>query len=158
MLQNVMPQSANKKLPPVGLGGWLTLFIISQLGVVVSIVSKLGELLFRLSSLNAFLLAYNFLLIFIEGIFPIVILVFLFKGKMLFRSLYLIQTIIFAFCLLALFALSIFDNTYSIIGSLLPLLIRILWTVYLYRSERVKNTFLPEHQQTKEEELQGSPS
>ena len=142
----------------MGLGGWLTLFIISQLGVVVSIVSKLSELLLRLSSLNAFLLAYNFLLIFTHGIFPIVILVFLFKGNMLFRSLYLIQTIILAFCVLALSILSIYSNNLVTYGSLLPLLICILWTIYLYRSERVKNTFLPEHHQTKEEELLGSPS
>ncbi len=130
------------KQPPVGLGGWFALIMI---GLILSIIADIGGTvkLFQsdLSYMNLFFLLFFIICITNELILSAVILFFIFKRNILFRLLFVIQTCVFAVCYFAYLFLCAFYNIPPDI-SFMTIFARILWTVYLFRSERVKNTFI----------------
>jgi drug/metabolite transporter (DMT)-like permease len=132
---NISPQIKPGKLPkytPVGLGGWFTLVIIGLFGTILMDILSMFEVFpIDISNVNIFYFVIYLICIVNEVILSVVILALIFLRKIMFRNLYLIQTCVLGACFIVMLEGS----------SLVALLARILWTVYLYRSERVKNTF-----------------
>ncbi len=123
---------------PQGFGGWFVLILI---GLFASII--LGTVqFFQYSEVWQYvdfglgsLLTIDYLN---TIILSIVILIFIFRKDIRFRLMYLIQTCISVVIIICLFAI-IGTADGQMIGSMLG---RILWTIYLFKSVRVKNTFV----------------
>ena len=121
------------KQPPVGLSGWFSLIVIGLFGtILLDIVTVVPLLPIDLSIVNMFFFVVFLISLLNEVVLSAVILILIFKRSIIFRVLFLIQTCILGACILI-----IQDGS-----SLIQMLARILWTVYLFRSERVKNTFI----------------
>lgn len=133
---NISPLIKPNKLPkqsPVGLDGWFTLIIIGLFGtIIVNIITVITLLPLDFSTVNMFYFSILIICVLNEVGLSSIILLFIFKRNIVFRILFLIQTCILGICFFLIPSGS----------SFIPILARILWTVYLYRSERVKNTFI----------------
>ena len=138
------PKDYNPELN--GINGWL-LFVV--LGEVLMIVSGINNILrymryFGISNRADIRLAIVFAVIaivYIAGSMWIVIL--LYKRKILFRKLFVIQTIIIlVFYMLALIFLDKLSDTGSLIEAANILIRGAIWVTYLYKSKRVRNTYI----------------
>lgn len=129
-----------------GIGGWLILFIIGQFatglyGTVsfISIIPYLGSS----EQHNAFFtlsVVVGILLVFIGSI---AILYCIFSRNILFRKLFIIQNVsmlvfLFFFCAYA----NSFGITYDLSGTSSSIISALIWLTYLYRSKRIRNTFI----------------
>ena len=125
-----------------GFGGCFVLIIINLFGNIIISIIDFFDLLNAFSQLNGGLIAI-FIAAYLNNIgLSGIIAVYIIKRRILFRKLYLIQTCIsLALCfLLAFFIPLYYDRT--IVQMVIAMLIRALLTVYLFRSVRVKNTFV----------------
>lgn len=138
---NISPllKSQRQKMPPVGLGGWFAVIIIGLVGTVLFNVIGIFDVIPMIDWPHVQLFRVMLWLICLlnDIVLSLVILWFIHKRNIIFRTLYLIQTclILFLFLILLVCYLQAVAPVYT-------LLARILWTVYLYRSQRVRNTFL----------------
>ncbi len=134
------PEHKHKE-PPVGLGGWFTFIIIGLIVLIISGVVGLSQMLSYLVYYPVYFIIFLSICIINELFLSAVLLFFIYKRNIIFRKLYVIQTCILIASLLFIFILS-FLFSISTDFSILGILARILWTVYLFRSERVHNTFI----------------
>lgn len=130
------------KQPPWGLGGWFTLVMIGLVGMIIlGIMSVLEVVQIEYTQINPYFLVLFIICILNEVCLSVAILFFIYKRNILFRLLFIVQTCVLIFCSFVDFYLSL-SFGFQAEFSLLSVLGRILWTVYLFRSERVKNTFI----------------
>jgi hypothetical protein len=130
-----------QKEPPVGLGGWFTIIIIGLILTIVANVAMTPQLLPNLVYYPLYLIVFLSICLINEVMLSAVILFFIYKRNIIFRKLFVIQTCILIVCAFILLFISYLFNVssgFSITG----VLARILWTTYLFRSERVHNTFI----------------
>ena len=152
MQQNITQESSPNPYPADfdpslnGIGGWLILFIIGQFanglyGTVsfISIIPYLGSS----EQHNAFFavsVAVGILVVFIGSI---AILYCIFSRNILFRKLFIIQNVsslVFMFFSYAYF--TSFGFTYDVSGTSSSIISALIWLTYLYRSKRIRNTFI----------------
>lgn len=132
-----------------GVGGFLVLVIIGRILTIITCIidiPKCFSLLGLRSDLDVFLYL-GIAIDIIAGIAgSIVILVFMFTRNIAFRTLFLIQVCIILFIDIAM--LSYFSGLgYDLSSTLTTDLIRAIvvggiWILYLYKSKRVKNTYI----------------
>ena len=128
--------------PPWGLGGWFTLVMIGLVGmIIVGILSVIQVVQIEYTQINPYFLVLFIICILNEVCLSAVILFFIYKRNILFRLLFVVQTCVLIFCYFSDLYLSLSFGFQTEL-SLLSVFGRILWTVYLFRSERVKNTFI----------------
>jgi|GEM_PF-2934337 len=137
----MIEDSNQQKMPLNGFSGW---FIFVIIGLFANIILSANQFtdnfhMWRYIDIGtAALLAATYLN---AIVFSLIILAYIFKRSILFRKLYLIQTCIAVVLgVITLFAL----NFNAVIQLVLGMVSRILWTLYLYRSKRVKETFTPD--------------
>jgi hypothetical protein len=119
---------------PIGLGGIFILFIIGlYVDILMNTFVMIDILSYDLTKANLFILTIIFIFLTNEVVMSAFILYFVFRRNIIFRKLYLIQTCIFAVCYIFLFSVNM---------PIFSILMRILWTLYLFRSVQVKNTFI----------------
>jgi hypothetical protein len=119
---------------PIGLGGIFILFIIGLcVDILMNTFVMIDILSYDLTKANLFILTIIFIFLTNEVVMSAFILYFVFRRNIIFRKLYLIQTCIFAVCYIFLFSVNM---------PIFSILMRILWTLYLFRSVQVKNTFI----------------
>lgn len=129
------------KQPPVGLGGWFTLIIIGLFAISLSGIVSIFELFsIGFEKADPLLLTFYFFCILNDVALSAFILVFIFKHNIIFRMLFIIQTCVITLCFFIYFYIALAFGFKSELN-FISILGRILWTVYLFRSERVKNTF-----------------
>lgn len=151
---DLMYESRTLEKPPYdydpslnGLGGWMILIIIGRILTIFSYISAISEVT-PLLGYSPEADVYLYIMIALCILFGIVltglILFFIFKRNIVFRTLMVIQitvslTITFIICVLlnswAELSIDIFTG---VIGGA-------IWITYLYRSVRVKNTFIYAH-------------
>ncbi len=129
-----------------GIGGWLVLVII---GRIISIILGAKDF-FDLTKLIG--QDPNFEGIIIFGIvmditlvilLSAVILYFLFKRNILFRNLFVIQVSLgFLFNVFVLVYFSSLGVNLGAASLISPLISGVIWILYLYKSKRVKNTYI----------------
>ncbi len=130
------------KQPPWGLGGWFTLVMIGLIGmIIIGIVSVIEVVQIEYIRINPYFLVLFIICILNEVCLSAAILFLIYKRNKLFRLLFVVQTCVLIFCCFADSYLSLISG-FQTDFSWLSVLSRILWTVYLFRSERVKNTFI----------------
>ena len=132
----------NEKKPiniPVGIGGWLILIIIGLFGSIL--LSALDFVhYFDVWKYVDFGFGALFTVTYLNEIaVSALILILIFRRKIFFRKLFLIQTCAYALINLIIIILNGGDDAVIIF---LAMTERALWTVYLFRSERVENTFI----------------
>ena len=130
-----------------GLGGWMLIVIIFRfltiLSGMLSIAGVLALDAFTLSLLPGYVTFCIIWSVLVEVIWSVVILIFIFQRAIAFRLLFVIQICL---SLLVAFGTWIYaagwglepeyrDIVFTIIGG-------VIWIVYLYKSNRVKNTFI----------------
>jgi len=128
-----------------GIGGWMILIIIGRFASIIQtvlIVPRTLSLLGFQSEVDVLLTVLLAVIIPLTVVTEIIILVLIFKKKILFRKVMTIYIIVNMAILLALtiyrsIALDDFDGT--IIVSFISAAI---WITYLYKSKRVKNTYI----------------
>ena len=129
-----------------GLGGWLVVVIIGRiLTILLGVLGITSESAYLGYSNSIDSLIYLELVIYIlvSIIMSCVILYLMFKRNILFRRLFVIQTITI-FLSNIILSLYVYNLGYEMSGSELasPLFAGVIWIIYLYKSKRVKNTFI----------------
>ena len=143
----------DKNIGPTGIGGWLTIFLISLLGTIAILTIDVLQNFSSISNENAFIVVPIFL---IEVVIIILALITLFKLSSLkkivvkYAKSYAILGIVLGFALIMVSLLfrPVGDNsTTSAESQLMSAGLRDaiyggIWLLYFYRSKRVKNTFV----------------
>lgn len=132
-----MNNDASPKMKePYGLSGW---FVIIILGLFWTIILGINELMnysdiwkFVDFGYGVFFAISSFNSIFISAI----ILVSIFKKDIRFRAMFVIQSCVYM--LMAFIMCGVIKVNEQVIVSIIG---RVLWSIYLFKSERVKNTF-----------------
>lgn len=123
-----------------GLGGWMVVFIIGHFLGILTIISSLAQL----SNCRGFteqldtLVNITIIIAIIELILVIVALYYIFKRNILFRRVFVIRVVI---DIISFFVVIMLDklNSVDIISCIVS---AVIWITYVYRSKRVKNTFI----------------
>ena len=128
-----------------GLKGWMVLVIIGRFVAIIAALISIPNMLEYygyLDWLDTFMTLSIAVLVPIDVIASIVILVFIFKENILFRKIFVIYTIYtLALTLAAMIYLKVaYDTTYT--NPIFTLIGSAIWITYLYKSKRVKNTFI----------------
>lgn len=136
-------------LEPYGIDGWLILFLI---GTILAIIRNIQYLIQMASHVDAFAngLRYIYFIAVLVSIIIIVmelaIVILMFQKNILFRTLFIyLVAFNFLLCLaLPLLISIIYTEPYEFdIWALLSVAETAIWIIYLFRSDRVKNTFPP---------------
>ena len=144
--ENIKPTDYDPTL--IGLGGWMTVVIIGRFLTIIMGVIDLMDLMQCFDYLGYtntldFIVYFGFIYdILIVIILSGVILYFIFKRNIIFRVLFVAQTI----------SIMVFDIAISVYMTNLGvetdssivrnIIFGAIWIAYLYKSKRVKNTFL----------------
>jgi threonine/homoserine efflux transporter RhtA len=129
-----------------GVGGWLVLVIIGRiLTIIVGIrdIVDLSPVIGTVPSLDYLWILAIILDITVYIILSIVILVFMFSRKIIFRLLFVIQVaVVFFFSLWA--NITVYNLGYDVdpSGIFSSVAAGVVWIIYLYKSKRVKNTYI----------------
>ncbi len=118
----------NKKQPPKGIGGWMILF---QIGFWWGLLLMIENIIY-FSNENLIL---NLILSIISSILILISIILMYSHKKQFVLIAII-TLWFIFLMLLLESLT---HLWDIIIQTIP---PVLWTIYLIKSKRVKNTFV----------------
>lgn len=146
-----LPYDYNEELN--GLGGWLIVFIIARfltiINALIGIVDA-SDLIGYVPWVDTWLyIAIAVTVIFDIGL-SVAILFYIFKRNILFRILFIVQissTVLF----IAIFSIALGYYFESILGTIGTAIGIAIWTAYVFKSVRVKNTFIFAHMS--EEEL-----
>jgi hypothetical protein len=132
-----------------GIGGWLVLVIIGQIIRIILSIKDITDSVSLFGVLPAFdvILYFGVAVDIIFGIvLPVIILILMFSRNITFRILFVIGvSVIFLFNIFVILYLqalgyNIFSEyAGSLIGSIAG---GVIWILYLYKSERVKNTYI----------------
>ena len=129
-----------------GVGGWLVLVIIGRiLTIIVGIrdIVDLSPVIGTVPSLDYLWILAIILDITVYIILSIVILVFMFSRKIVFRLLFVIQVaVVFIFSLWANIAISSLGYDADPSNIFRSVIVGVVWIIYLYKSKRVKNTYI----------------
>ena len=154
-MQQLKPMKIKPKkhhCAPKGLGGWFTLVIIGQVAMIIMVITTILQDMLPIWVYLDVFLRFWFVFLFInEGVLSGVILGFIFARKMIFRTLFIVQSI-------GTFIFGIVHMPFLDTDFLPGLIARAFWIVYLFRSERVNNTFSPLTFFNQKEEEPLSPS
>ena len=121
-----------------GINGLLILIISSEIySIIFSIVMVCR--IFSYIGNNSLITIVVIIQIFLSVVLPLVILLLLFFRKILFRLFFVIQTAAYFIFTFSLYYGHNFFNLYDLI-SFIPG--SVIWIIYLYKSKRVKNTFV----------------
>ena len=129
-----------------GVGGWLVLIIIGRiLTIILGIkdIADLSALLGAVPSLDGLINASIICDIANNIVLSIVILCMMFARKIVFRPLIVIQVvaaILFVIISNGIIGGQGYQTTYS--GLVSPIIGGAIWIAYLYKSKRVKNTYI----------------
>lgn len=128
-----------------GFGGWMAVFIIGHFLSILAIISGTVQL----SDYRGFneqidtLINISIVLAIVELILVIIVIYLIFKRNILFRKIFVIRVVVsIAFAVgLEIYIYTLFGTVDStqILYSIVPAAI---WVTYVYRSKRVKNTFI----------------
>lgn len=127
-------QSDGRNKPLYGVSGWLIVFVVF---LVLNLIY---------TSVQGLIYSTDILLPLITLVFTILIMVFLFTKKIVFRLLFVtLMAIDLGFCLMHIFRLEPFSVITYRPGNIVLLLVclakLLTFTIYLYRSDRVFTTF-----------------
>ena len=131
-----------------GIGGWMIIVIIGRfITIVMALVSipQLMENYGYFSWLDTFVNLSLTVLVPIDVVVNIIILVFIFKRNILFRKIFVVYTIFILAVTVAgmIFLKLAFDTAYT--QGLTSFIGAAIWITYLYKSKRVRNTFIYSH-------------
>ena len=132
MDKNIKPGNSNKSL--YGVSGWLIVFVVF---LVLNIL---------FSFIQGVAFKTDIFLAFITFAFTVLIIVFLFTKKIIFRLLFIIlMAVDLGFCLMHFFGLEPFEILYrypeTITFFVMSLAKLLVFSIYLFNSKRVQNTF-----------------
>ncbi len=124
----------------IGIGGWLILVVIGRiLSVIIGVYNFANTLvIFNQYNVSDF---WSYAITCIEMLngvgLSFVMLILIFKRNIVFRRLFVIQMSI---AILDALLIGIYTSTYTTLISTIAS--TVVWTIYFYRSLRVKNTFI----------------
>ena len=154
LLKQIKEKPEDFKPSLKGISGAVFIFavflVLKILFQIINIVVHAGYL----SSPDSFVYAILMLLVFLipdTGI-SIAVLVYLMKKDIVFRKLFVIDTILLSVSTTGafLFSLLVLGDFYE--TAIIHIAVAVLWVVYLYKSKRVKNTFIYPHTEFAKEE------
>ena len=130
-----------------GLGGWMAVVIIGRiLNIILTIKDMAAWPFYRIliGNFYAIIIVYD---VVVGLCLSVTILYFIFQRKIIFRRLLVIQIAISiviagATFVLTLILLSPGDNGSDMAQLIINIISGVVWILYLYRSARVKNTFI----------------
>ncbi len=134
-----------------GLGGWMVIVIIGRILTIIMTIKDMAAWPFYrilFGNFYAIIIVYDV----VVGLgLSVAILYFIFQRKIIFRRLFVIQIAITLVIATATFVLTLIllspeDNGTDMAQLIINILSGVVWIIYLYRSARVKNTFIYAHQ------------
>lgn len=140
-------KSPNNSPSVVGLGGWFVFIIIGEILAVISNVISIFILIPDIGVNSKFdmYVYFSIGLVLISIFISAAILYLIYTRNIFFRILFIVQIAIGFTCFIASFIFHINgwdisqgSNSYNITWP-------IIWVIYLYKSKRVKNTFIHGH-------------
>ena len=152
MYYSPVAQEAGPGYPPDydpslnGVGGWLILIIIGRVLTFIFSIKDMSECLsaYGINATFDFILTVGIILDVTLGIvFSVLVIVFMFKQNIVFRTLFVIQvSVMFVFNLAVILYVNSLGISYgvpSLVGNIIGGLI---WILYVYNSKRVRNTYI----------------
>ena len=155
LVSSIKDTPEDYKLPLKGIAGTLVVFVVfcvvKLLILVVNIVVHIGYL----KAPEMMVYTILMLAIYLPADFglTIAVIVLFFKKNILFRKLFVIDTVILVFSMSAAFVFSLFVFGEFYETAIIHSAVAGLWVIYLYASKRVKNTFIYPHAAFKRKEM-----
>ena len=155
LVSNIKDTPEDYKLPLKGIAGTLVIFmafcIVKLIILIVNVVVHIGYL----KTPEMFVYTVLMLAVYLpaDAGLTIAVIVLFFKKNILFRKLFVIDTVVLVVSMCAAFVFSfvVFGDLYE--TAIIHSAVAGLWVIYLYVSKRVKNTFIYPHADFKRKEM-----